>query len=265
MEPAAEPAAKRQRKEPAWKAVFVDPSKIKETLRAAQEDSTARARLDAAVPPPTSSPVSRVLSVDALDNSRVEVLVEHKGRRYRGVLDRTGLPPGIGVATPVTMDELSAIAAAPPHGENPSNMCALCNTPLEDQPVIGISDQASGSFVKARITANWTARVHLQCALWCPEVKEDAALPGYYHHLGQAVRRGRALRCRDCKERGATVGCFQEGCPAVYHLPCGVTGGCAFNVGGDVGGVVPLAPAVAAQQHAPPWPLAGALTASERS
>ncbi len=96
----------------------------------------------------------------------------------------------------------------------------------------GISEDKAGLFARVRITTNWTARVHQQCAVWCPECKEDAALPNYYHYLGPAVRRGRALRCSRCTERGATVGCFAEGCPAVYHLPCAVDNGCLFNVSG---------------------------------
>lgn len=103
-------------------------------------------------------------------------------------------------------------------------------------PPQGISEDKAGLFARVRITTNWTARVHQQCAVWCPECKEDTALPNYYHYLGPAVRRGRALRCSRCTERGATVGCFAEGCPAVYHLPCAVDNGCLFNVsaGGGV-------------------------------
>ncbi|KXZ56543.1 hypothetical protein GPECTOR_1g488 [Gonium pectorale] len=235
MEAAAapEPTAKRQRKEPGWKAAFVDPHKVKEL-----KNGTV-VHLDVGTgqhPSTTSSPgaitveeKAEVLDTRILDNSHVELLIMHKGRRYRGVVERIAMPQGVGVSTRVTREELDAIAVAPPHGENPSNMCALCNTALEVSPVQGISDEKAGVYVKVRITANWTARVHLQCAVWCPEVKEDPFVPGYYHHLGPAVRRGRALRCRTCKERGATVGCFQEGCPSVYHLTCAVNCGCAFN------------------------------------
>ncbi|GLC44320.1 hypothetical protein PLESTB_000482400 [Pleodorina starrii] len=247
MEPAAaEPPAKRQRKEPAWKAVFVDSSKWKDIKDASA--TTAAAAAAAATPeggdgPPAANaispstgagedePTTKVLSSRPLDFNRAEVTVLHKGKRYRGIVERTGLPQSIGVATQVTKEELAAIAAAPPHGENPSNMCALCNTALEVAPVHGISDDKAHWYLKVRITSNWTARVHLQCAVWCPECKEDPYVPGYYHHMGPAVRRGRALRCKDCKQRGATVGCFQEGCPAVYHLTCAVSCGCAFNEG----------------------------------
>ncbi|GIL42694.1 hypothetical protein Vafri_633 [Volvox africanus] len=240
MEPAAEPPTKRQRKEPAWKAGFVDPSKWKDLKDGLVAPLVVR-EIDGqqVQPAANASPsgtgggeeegASQILSCRPIDFNCVEVTVLHKGRRYRGILERTALPPGIGVSTQATKEELAAIASAPPHGENPSNMCALCNTALDIPPVHGISDDDSGTYIKVRITSNWTARVHLQCAVWCPECKEDPFVPGYFHHMGPAVRRGRALRCKDCKQRGATVGCFQEGCPAVYHLTCAVNAGCAFN------------------------------------
>ncbi|MEW5303074.1 MAG: hypothetical protein WDW36_005802 [Sanguina aurantia] len=48
-------------------------------------------------------------------------------------------------------------------------------------------------------------------------------------NVAPAVRRGRALRCKLCNERGATLGCFQEGCPAVYHLQCAQSVGCQLQ------------------------------------
>ncbi|KAG2500006.1 hypothetical protein HYH03_002288 [Edaphochlamys debaryana] len=236
------PAPKRQRKEPVWKAGFVDPFD-KVNLRSVHggrlvqegDDEPAGHTGGGGDSPGASAEGDQcdsgpqLLNQRLLDNNTLEITVLHKGLRYRGVLERTGLPPGVGVAAPVTKDELSSIAAAPPHGENPNNQCALCNTPLEHSPVMGISDDKAGVYVKVRVTSNWTARVHLQCAVWCPECVEDPSIPGFYHHMGPAVRRGRALRCHCCKERGATVGCFQDGCPAVYHLTCAVNVGCAFD------------------------------------
>lgn len=44
----------------------------------------------------------QVVTLTALENSgRVEVLVEHQGRRYRGTMERTALPHGVGVPLPV--------------------------------------------------------------------------------------------------------------------------------------------------------------------
>ncbi|GIL42696.1 hypothetical protein Vafri_633 [Volvox africanus] len=191
MEPAAEPPTKRQRKEPAWKAGFVDPSKWKDLKDGLVAPLVVR-EIDGqqVQPAANASPsgtgggeeegASQILSCRPIDFNCVEVTVLHKGRRYRGILERTALPPGIGVSTQATKEELAAIASAPPHGENPSNMCALCNTALDIPPVHGISDDDSGTYIKVRITSNWTARVHLQCAVWCPECKEDPFVPGYF-------------------------------------------------------------------------------------
>lgn len=43
---------------------------------------------------------------------------------------------------------------------------------------------------------------------------------GVFQHLGSAVRRGRHLRCKHCKQKGATIGCHNVNCNSVYHLHC---------------------------------------------
>ncbi|PNW85170.1 hypothetical protein CHLRE_03g174600v5 [Chlamydomonas reinhardtii] len=254
-----EPHAKRQRKEPSWRAEFVDPDQVKDGTLIADEDPTAQqlvalqqlgqkqgqgqgqqhkrgstgpassASSDEGSDPGTSEEPPRVLDVRPLDANKVEVVVERDGRRYRGVMERKELPHSVGVPVPITPEELESITAMVAHGENGTSLCGLCNTKLECTPVRGMSADKVGKYVKVRITSNWTARVHMQCAVWCPEVVEDPFHPGYLHHMGPAVRRGRQLRCHVCKNRGATVGCFQEGCPSVYHLTCAVKAGCAFN------------------------------------
>ncbi|KAG2450132.1 hypothetical protein HYH02_000235 [Chlamydomonas schloesseri] len=256
-----DPQAKRQRKEPSWRVGFVDPNNtldddpITQQLLALQQLSQKQQaqaqgqrqqqqQQQATSSEPSSSGSSdeesdpeshedppRVLDVRPVDANKVEVVVERGGRRYRGVMERKELPPGVGVPIPLTPEELASITAASGHGESSSSssLCALCNTKLNATPVVGMSDDKVGAYVKVRVTSNWTARVHLQCAAWCPEVMEDPCHLGYYHHMGTAVRRGRQLRCHVCKERGATVGCFQEGCPSVYHLTCAVDAGCSFD------------------------------------
>lgn len=60
--------------------------------------------------------------------------------------------------------------------------------------------------------------MHLECALWAPEVYEDR--DGELNGLASAVRRGRHMRCRVCKDKGATIGCHNVTCASVYHLQC---------------------------------------------
>ncbi|GIL42697.1 hypothetical protein Vafri_633 [Volvox africanus] len=110
MEPAAEPPTKRQRKEPAWKAGFVDPSKWKDLKDGLVAPLVVR-EIDGqqVQPAANASPsgtgggeeegASQILSCRPIDFNCVEVTVLHKGRRYRGILERTALPPGIGVST----------------------------------------------------------------------------------------------------------------------------------------------------------------------
>lgn len=49
-------------------------------------------------------------------------------------------------------------------------------------------------------------------------------------NLGAAIRRGRSLKCKGCKERGATIGCQWRGCQSVFHLPCAARHDCAMDV-----------------------------------
>ncbi|GIL48129.1 hypothetical protein Vafri_4807 [Volvox africanus] len=69
--------------------------------------------------------------------------------------------------------------------------------------------------------------VHRDCALWSSEVYHSSD-GTKLRKVGQAIRRGRQLRCGYCGERGATLGCRLERCNVSYHLPCARASGCAF-------------------------------------
>ena len=127
-----EPHAKRQRKEPSWRAEFVDPDQVKDGTLIADEDPTAQqlvalqqlgqkqgqgqgqqhkrgstgpassASSDEGSDPGTSEEPPRVLDVRPLDANKVEVVVERDGRRYRGVMERKELPHSVGVPVPVS-------------------------------------------------------------------------------------------------------------------------------------------------------------------
>jgi hypothetical protein len=47
--------------------------------------------------------------------------------------------------------------------------------------------------------------------------------------VASSVRRSRALRCMVCRDRGASLGCYQTGCQRVYHLPCAHSAGCLMD------------------------------------
>lgn len=120
MEPAAQPLAKRQRKEPAWKSVFVDPSKWKDVKDGIEipasvslVDSQLRQPSANASPPGAGEeeeePVTKVVSTRPLDFNHAEVVVLHKGRQYRGIVERTELPQSVGVATQVGCTRLQGV------------------------------------------------------------------------------------------------------------------------------------------------------------
>ncbi|OZJ06488.1 hypothetical protein BZG36_00497 [Bifiguratus adelaidae] len=60
--------------------------------------------------------------------------------------------------------------------------------------------------------------VHDACARFSPDVfitKENE-----WYNVAVALQRGRSMRCWECKEKGATFGCFESKCDRSYHLPC---------------------------------------------
>lgn len=68
--------------------------------------------------------------------------------------------------------------------------------------------------------------VHANCALWSSEVYEE--IDGSLQNVQSAVSRGRSIRCAECKQKGATVGCCLKGCFETYHLPCAQKSECHF-------------------------------------
>ncbi|KAI8638993.1 hypothetical protein BD408DRAFT_446320 [Parasitella parasitica] len=99
-------------------------------------------------------------------------------------------------------------------------MCAFCNDDEENS-------QELGSFVGPFIStimklgqekkrAFWT---HHACAQYSPEVVYSAE-DGKWYNVTRALIRGRSMRCHFCKEKGATIGCFDSKCSKSFHLPC---------------------------------------------
>jgi hypothetical protein len=64
------------------------------------------------------------------------------------------------------------------------------------------------------------------CAAYAPEVQAE---DGATYNIAAALRRGRQLKCKMCKQNGAAVGCFIESCPATYHLQCAIKSGWSFQ------------------------------------
>ena len=47
-------------------------------------------------------------------------------------------------------------------------------------------------------------------------------------NVDQAYKRGKALECTGCGQKGATVNCFKQRCGAVYHVACAQKHGVMF-------------------------------------
>jgi len=61
--------------------------------------------------------------------------------------------------------------------------------------------------------------VHHVCSMWAPEVFHDPDTD-QLQNVVSAYTRSRGLLCSVCRFNGATVGCYVEHCPKVYHYCC---------------------------------------------
>jgi hypothetical protein len=59
--------------------------------------------------------------------------------------------------------------------------------------------------------------IHFHCAYFSPQ---SSCGNNSWFNLVKEIRRGRALACKGCNERGATVGCQDSRCSVVMHVPC---------------------------------------------
>lgn len=64
--------------------------------------------------------------------------------------------------------------------------------------------------------------IHLHCALASPQVYVEDNL---WYNLQKEVYRSSSLICRDCNDRGATIGCYIRNCSYVLHVPCAMKKG----------------------------------------
>ncbi|XP_031637437.1 histone-lysine N-methyltransferase trithorax [Contarinia nasturtii] len=68
--------------------------------------------------------------------------------------------------------------------------------------------------------------VHANCAMWSAEVFEE--IDGSLQNVHGAISRGRMIKCSECGNKGATVGCNVRNCGEHYHFPCARKADCAF-------------------------------------
>ncbi|KAI9470552.1 MAG: hypothetical protein EXX96DRAFT_491184 [Benjaminiella poitrasii] len=99
-------------------------------------------------------------------------------------------------------------------------VCAFCNDDDDTSEDLGAF---IGPFIIAIFNKNGVEKkksfwAHDSCARYSPEV--FCTPEGKWYNVTLALRRGRGMRCHVCKEKGATIGCFESKCSRSFHLPC---------------------------------------------
>eukprot|EP00200_Dunaliella_tertiolecta_P004424 CAMPEP_0202361214 /NCGR_PEP_ID=MMETSP1126-20121109/13862_1 /ASSEMBLY_ACC=CAM_ASM_000457 /TAXON_ID=3047 /ORGANISM="Dunaliella tertiolecta, Strain CCMP1320" /LENGTH=257 /DNA_ID=CAMNT_0048955113 /DNA_START=83 /DNA_END=857 /DNA_ORIENTATION=+ len=112
---------------------------------------------------------SKPINWRLLDVENMVVEIDHEGQRYRGVLERTGASPNVGVV----QEDYQPSTAPTTSGSTKESreLCALCNQSLM-QHQAGV-DEDLQKVVRVQLSSMWLAYVHLSCGLWAPEVFED--------------------------------------------------------------------------------------------
>ncbi|KAG0245144.1 hypothetical protein BGX31_007855 [Mortierella sp. GBA43] len=98
-------------------------------------------------------------------------------------------------------------------------VCAFCNDDgtskdhfIGPYPFLLASTNRYGDAKKRHFWA------HDSCARHSPEVIQGK--DGTWYNVSMAMRRGRTVKCTSCKEKGATIGCFDPKCGRSFHVPC---------------------------------------------
>ncbi|KFH63937.1 hypothetical protein MVEG_09762 [Podila verticillata NRRL 6337] len=99
-------------------------------------------------------------------------------------------------------------------------VCAFCNDEglANKDPFIGPYPfllASTNRYGDAKKKNFWA---HDACARHSPEVIQGK--DGTWYNVSMAMRRGRTVKCTLCKEKGATIGCFEPKCYRSFHVPC---------------------------------------------
>lgn len=80
-----------------------------------------------------------------------------------------------------------------------------------------LDSELIGPFVDRK--GNAKLFVHFECACWAPQVYTDTST-GQLRRVYDEYCRGRQLKCSECGEKGATIGCYIQRCKRVFHYRC---------------------------------------------
>ncbi|GAN06533.1 DNA methylase N-4 [Mucor ambiguus] len=99
-------------------------------------------------------------------------------------------------------------------------ICGFCNDDDDNSQELG---SFVGPFVSTMTKLGQEKKrtfwVHDACARYSPEVR-FSVVDGKWYNVTRALKRGRSMRCFACKEKGATIGCFDSKCSKSFHLSC---------------------------------------------
>lgn len=100
----------------------------------------------------------------------------------------------------------------------PLSICCFC-PPLSFFDGDEMKDTLLGPFTYHGNHEDVKIRCHQKCACWAPQVHVDPDT-GAWCRIVDEYKRGRSLKCVECKQRGATIGCFEPNCRKVWHYRC---------------------------------------------
>ncbi|CAJ1079685.1 uncharacterized protein LOC108901283 [Xyrichtys novacula] len=106
--------------------------------------------------------------------------------------------------------------------------CALCHLSKETKITGALS-------TKENVTAHQNCLLY-SSGIYCQDSPRDDDLFGFsVNDVKEEVKRGRKLKCSECKRSGATAGCENSRCKKSYHYPCAVKDGAEIFEETDAG------------------------------
>lgn len=118
--------------------------------------------------------------------------------------------------------------------------CAMCNRvgdfpdddggrliPVPPPSIPPTKGDAEGAGEDESGVPESTTWIHANCMLWSAEVYETDT--GEIKEVHSALRRGKQLRCTECGQMGATVGCCHRSCKGNFHFACARKHGAVFT------------------------------------
>ncbi|KAM8921247.1 G2/M phase-specific E3 ubiquitin-protein ligase [Pelodytes ibericus] len=110
------------------------------------------------------------------------------------------------------------------HSSSESPSCMLC----------GRQDDCPETYGEKKTYSEHDLTLHYNCLLLSSGIwqrgEEDEGIYGFLvDDIKKELNRAKKLRCKICKNRGASIGCVIPRCKRTYHYPCGIQKECIFQ------------------------------------